>query len=63
MHCHRNFDEFADIKSQADVERMANEDMPRYVKWSESQRQIGRAIDEVKAARPGPLRGLVAPCD
>jgi hypothetical protein len=49
-------DEFADIKSQADVERMAKEDMPRYVKWSESQRQIGRAIDEVKAAQESALR-------
>ncbi len=29
---------------------------PRYVKWSESQRQIGRAIDEVKAAQESALR-------
>jgi hypothetical protein len=52
----QNADEFADIKSQADVERMAKEDMPRYVKWSESQRQIGRAVEEVNAAQASALR-------
>jgi hypothetical protein len=49
-------DEFTDIKSQADVERMAKEDMPRYVKWSESQRQIGIALEQVKAAQESALR-------
>jgi hypothetical protein len=49
-------DEFADIKSPADVERIAKEDMPRYVKWSESQRQIGRAVEEVNAAQASALR-------
>ena len=49
-------DEFADIRSQADVERMAKEDMPRYVKWSESQRQIGVALEQVKAAQESALR-------
>ena len=32
--------EFADIKTQADVDRLANEDVLRYIRWDASQKKI-----------------------
>ena len=44
-------DDFADIKTQADVDRIAKDDMPRYVKWSEKQRQIALIKEQIKTAQ------------
>lgn len=44
-------DDFADIKTQADVDRIAKDDMARYVKWSERQRQIALIKEQITAAQ------------
>lgn len=41
---------FSDIKSMADVERMAAEDWPRYIQWDASQKRIAGTRQEVMAA-------------
>jgi hypothetical protein len=43
--------EFADIQTQADVERMVNEDWPRYVKWDFHQKKIAAVQQELNAAQ------------
>lgn len=41
--------EFADIKSMADVEKMAAEDWPRYVRWDAAQKKVAAIQQEVRA--------------
>jgi hypothetical protein len=43
-------DEFADIKTPADVERLAREDVPRYVRWDLQQKKIGEVSQQLVAA-------------
>jgi type II secretory pathway pseudopilin PulG len=43
--------EFADIKTMADVEKMAREDWPRYVVWDAQQKKIAAVQQEVKASQ------------
>jgi hypothetical protein len=43
--------EFSDIKSMADVERLAREDWPRYALWDAQQKKIAAVASEVKAAQ------------
>jgi hypothetical protein len=42
--------EFADIKTLADVERLAREDMPRYVRWDIHQKKIADVSQHLTAA-------------
>jgi hypothetical protein len=42
--------EFADIKTMADVERLAREDMPRYVRWDIHQKKIADVSQHLTAA-------------
>lgn len=42
--------EFADIKTQDDVERLVNEDWPRYVRWDFHQKKIGAVRQELTQA-------------
>jgi hypothetical protein len=41
--------EFADIKTLADVERIAREDMPRYVRWDIHQKKIADVSQQLTA--------------
>lgn len=43
--------EFADIQSMADVQKMANEDWPRYARWDAQQKQVAVVAQEVEASR------------
>lgn len=43
--------EFSDIKTMADVTKLANEDWPRYAKWDAAQKQIAAVSQEVRAAQ------------
>jgi hypothetical protein len=43
--------EFADIKTMADVEKLAREDWPRYVLWDAQQKKIAAVSQEVMAAQ------------
>ena len=43
--------DFADIRTMADVERLAAEDFPRYVRWDAAQKKIAAVTQEVKAAQ------------
>ena len=43
--------EFADIKSIADVEKMAREDWPRYALWDAQQKRIAGVVREAQAAQ------------
>lgn len=43
--------EFADIKSMADVERMAAEDFPRYARWDAQQKKIAALQAQVMDAQ------------
>ena len=43
--------EFADIKSIADVERLAREDWPRYVVWDAQQKKVAAIQQEVQATQ------------
>jgi hypothetical protein len=43
--------EFADIKSIADVEKMAREDWPRYALWDAQQKRIATVVREAQAAQ------------
>lgn len=43
--------EFADVKTLADVERMASEDPVRYLKWDAQQKKIAAVAREVQAAQ------------
>jgi hypothetical protein len=42
--------EFADIKTMADVERLAREDVPRYVRWDIHQKKIADVSQHLTAA-------------
>jgi hypothetical protein len=42
--------EFADIKTMQDVERMANEDWPRFARWQFHQQKVAAVEAELKAA-------------
>ncbi len=42
--------EFQDIQSQADVERLAREDWPRYIMWDASQKKVAAVQREVQLA-------------
>ena len=42
--------EFSDIKTMADVQKMAGEDWPRYVRWDAQQKQIAAVQQETKGA-------------
>jgi hypothetical protein len=43
--------EFADIQTQADVERMVNEDWPRYVRWDFHQKKIAAVKQELESSQ------------
>lgn len=43
--------EFADIKSMEDVERLANEDWPRFAKWQFHQQKVAAVEAELKASQ------------
>jgi hypothetical protein len=43
--------EFADIKTITDVERMANEDWPRFAKWQFHQQKVAAVEAELKASQ------------
>lgn len=43
--------EFSDIKSMADVERLAREDWPRYALWDAQQKKIGAVQQELRSAQ------------
>ena len=43
--------EFADIKTQEDVTKLANEDWPRFARWQAHQMQVARVEQEVKEAQ------------
>lgn len=42
--------EFSDIKTMADVQRMATEDWPRYVRWDAAQKQLAAVQQEMTEA-------------
>jgi hypothetical protein len=42
--------EFSDIKTMADVQKMATEDWPRYVRWDAQQKQVAAVQQEMRAA-------------
>jgi hypothetical protein len=44
-------DEFADVKSTADVEKMAREDAPRYARWQAQQQQLSALQQQFAAAQ------------
>jgi hypothetical protein len=43
--------EFADIRTLADVEKLAAEDWPRYVRWDASQKKIAAVAQELRGAQ------------
>jgi hypothetical protein len=43
--------QFADIKTQEDVTRLATEDWPRFAQWQAHQMQVARVESEVKATQ------------
>lgn len=43
--------EFSDIKTMADVEKLAREDWPRYALWDAQQKKIAAVAQEVRAAQ------------
>ncbi len=43
--------EFSDIKSQDDVEKLANEDWPRFARWQAHQMKMGAIQNEARAAQ------------
>ncbi len=43
--------EFSDIKTMADVTKLANEDWPRYARWDAQQKQIAAVAQEAKATQ------------
>ncbi len=42
--------EFADIKTMADVQKMATEDWPRYIRWDAQQKQVYAVQEEMRTA-------------
>lgn len=43
--------EFADVRTMADVEKMAAEDWPRYVRWDAAQKKVAAIQQEYRAAQ------------
>jgi hypothetical protein len=43
--------EFADVKTMQDVQRMAAEDWPRYIRWDAAQKQVAAVYQEVQASQ------------
>jgi hypothetical protein len=43
--------EFSDIQTMADVQKLANEDFPRYVRWDAQQKQLAAVQQEIQAAQ------------
>lgn len=43
--------EFSDIRTMADVEKLAREDWPRYALWDAQQKKVAAVTQEVNAAR------------
>jgi len=43
--------EFSDIATMADVQRMANDDFPRYVRWDAQQKQLAAVQQEITSAQ------------
>ena len=43
--------EFSDIATMADVQRMANDDFPRYVRWDAQQKQLAAVQQEISSAQ------------
>ena len=43
--------EFADIKTWDDVQRMATEDVTRYIRWDAAQKQVALVSQQVSAAQ------------
>lgn len=43
--------EFSDIQTMADVQRLANEDFPRYVRWDAQQKQLAAVQQEIQGAQ------------
>src|SRR5512139_2205613 len=43
--------EFADIKTMADVEKLAREDWPRYALWDAQQKKVAAVTQELKASQ------------
>jgi hypothetical protein len=43
--------EFSDIKTMQDVQKMAAEDWPRYIRWDAAQKQVAAVHQEVVAAQ------------
>ncbi len=43
--------EFSDIQTMADVQRMANDDFPRYVRWDAQQKQLAAVQQEITSAQ------------
>jgi hypothetical protein len=43
--------EFADVKTMADVERLAREDWPRYLQWDVAQKKIAAVTQEMLSAQ------------
>jgi hypothetical protein len=43
--------EFADVKTMADVQKMATEDWPRYIRWDAQQKQVYAVQEEMRTAQ------------
>lgn len=43
--------QFADLKSDADIAKLAAEDWPRYLQWTEHQRQLGAVQKQMEEAQ------------
>jgi hypothetical protein len=43
--------EFSDIQTMADVQKLANDDFPRYVRWDAQQKQLAAVQQEIQAAQ------------
>jgi hypothetical protein len=48
---HQQAGEFADIRTPADIEKLAREDFPRYVRWDAQQKRIAALGDEARAVQ------------
>jgi hypothetical protein len=48
---HQIAGEFTDIRTMADVQKLAVEDWPRYVKWDAAQKQLAAVAQEATAAQ------------
>ena len=51
IHKQQQAGEFNDIKTIADVEKLAREDWPRYLQWDLAQKKIAAVAQEMNAAQ------------